>query len=124
MFGAITARAEAHVLRLSLLYALLEDAPAIQRPHLEAALAVWQYAEDSTRLIFGDAIGDPVADHILNALRRTGRMTQTQISDLFGRNQKAGRLEQALAALLTAGMVRTWQGESASGRPPTYWEAI
>jgi hypothetical protein len=124
LFGAITARAEAHVLRLSLLYALLDGADAISPPHLEAALAVWQYAEDSAKFIFGDATGDPVADQILTALRRNGRMTQTQISDLFARNQKAGRLEQALAALLIAGLVRTWQEAADRGRPTTYWEAV
>jgi hypothetical protein len=124
MLGAITARAEAQVLRLSLLYALLDRSPQIRRVHLEAALAVWQYAEDSARFIFGDATGDPVADQILIALRRNGRMTQTQISDLFARNQKAGRLDQALTTLLVAGLVRTWQGEAISGRPPVYWEAV
>jgi hypothetical protein len=124
MLGAITARAEAQVLRLSLLYALLDLSQDIRRVHLEAALAVWQYAEDSARFIFGDATGDPVADQILTALRRTGRMTQTQISELFGRNHKAGRLERALATLLAAVLVRTWQGETVSGRPPVHWEAV
>jgi hypothetical protein len=124
MFGSITARADAHALRFSLLYALLDGAPAIRRPHVEAALAVWQYAEDSARFIFGDATGDPVADAILAALLANGRLTQTQISDLFGRNQKAGRLHTALALLLTARKVRTWQGEAEGGRAPTYWEAL
>jgi hypothetical protein len=124
LFGAITARAEAHALRLSMLYALLDSADMIRVPHLEAALAVWQYAEDSAKVIFGDATGDPVADQILTALRRNGRMTQTQISDLFARNQKAGRLERALAALLTARLVRTWQEAADRGRPTTYWEAV
>jgi hypothetical protein len=124
LLGAITARAEAQVLRLSLIYALLDCSPEIRRLHLEAALALWQYAEDSARFIFGDATGDPVADQILSALRRSGRMTQTQISDLFARNQKAGRIEQALSTLLAADLVRTWQGETQSGRPPVYWEAV
>ncbi len=124
MVGAITARAEAQVLRLSLLYALLDEADVIRRPHLEAALAIWQYAEDSARFIFGDATGDPIADRILQALRTNGGMTETQISELFGRNQKAGRLHQALALLLSARKVRTWQGESSGGRAPTYWEAV
>jgi len=123
MLGAITARSEAHVLRLSLVYALLDNAPAIGRPHLEAALALWQYSEESARFIFGDATGDPVADQILRALRANGAMKQTQISELFNRNQKAGRLQQALAAILNAGKVRTWQGESTNGRSPIYWEA-
>ncbi len=124
MFGAITARAEAHVLRLSLLYALLDGVETIGRPHLEAALAVWQYAEASARFIFGDATGDPTADAILAALRNAGRMTQTQISDLFSRNLRAGRLEAALALLLRLGKAHTWQDDAAkSGRPPVYWEA-
>jgi hypothetical protein len=123
MVGAITARAEAHVLRLSLLYALLDEAEAIRRAHLEAALAVWQYAEDSVRFIFGDATGDPVADAILAALRSNGRMTQTQISELFGKNYRVGRLQSALASLLFGGKARTWQGEAEHGRPPTYWAA-
>jgi hypothetical protein len=123
MFGAITARAEAQVLRLSLLYALLDSAPAIQQPHLEAALALWQYCEDSARYIFGDATGDPVADQILRALRSGGKLTQTQISELFGKNLTAGRLQQALASLLNVGMVRTWQDDATAGRPRTYWEA-
>jgi hypothetical protein len=37
LFGAITGRAEAMVLRLSVLYARLDAAPAIQLPHLFAA---------------------------------------------------------------------------------------
>jgi hypothetical protein len=124
MFGSITARAEAHVLRLSLIYALLEGDTAIRRTHLAAALAVWDYCEASARFIFGDATGDPVADAILRALRANGQMTQTQISALFANNQKAGRLQGALAALLTANKVRTWQGESDSGRPPSFWKAV
>jgi hypothetical protein len=123
LIGAITARAEAHALRLSLLYALGDESGTMQRAHLEAALAIWQYAEDSVRFIFGDATGDPVADTILSTLRANGRLTQTQISELFGKNQRAGRIQAALAALLTGGKARTWQGEADNGRPPTYWEA-
>jgi hypothetical protein len=125
MLGAITARAEAQVLRLSLVYALIDGAMAIQRPHLEAALALWQYSEDSAAYIFGDAIGDPVADTILRALRASGAMTQTQLSDLCGRNHNASRLQQAFTLLQTLDKVRTWRGESErGGRAPTWWEAI
>jgi hypothetical protein len=125
MLGAITARAEAQALRLSLVYALIDGATAIQRPHLEAALAVWSYSEESAKFIFGDAIGDPVADTILRALRTSGPKTQTQLSELFGRNQSASRLNQALVVLLDLGKVRTWEGESVKGgRAPTWWEAI
>jgi len=47
--GAVCARAEAHVVRLALLYALLDQAPQIRLVHLEAALALWEYAAATAR---------------------------------------------------------------------------
>src|SRR5262249_41110424 len=86
---AIIGRGEAQVLRLSVLYAILDCSPVIRVPHLLAALAVWQYAEDSARLIFGERLGDPTADRILEALRTAGPtgMTENGIYELFGRNK-------------------------------------
>ncbi|MDP9359734.1 MAG: YfjI family protein, partial [Chloroflexota bacterium] len=72
LFGAMTDRAEAHVLRLSLLYALADEARRIGVEHLAAALALWDYCAASARHIFGDALGDPIADRILAALRGGG----------------------------------------------------
>src|SRR5262249_2146521 len=43
--GAITARAEAQVLRLSVVYAGLDGTSEIDAPHLEAAWVVWRYCE-------------------------------------------------------------------------------
>ena len=73
LLGAITARAEAQVLRLSLLYALLDRTPAIGLAHLKAGLAVWRYCDASAKLIFGDKIGDPIADTILPVLKQAGQ---------------------------------------------------
>jgi hypothetical protein len=123
MFGSITARADAHTLRFSVFYALLDGAEAIRRPHLEAALAVWQYAEDSARFIFGDATGDPIADRILSALRANGPMAQNELVDLFGRNVAAARLAAALETLLHAGKVRSQRDDGTGGRPRTIRQA-
>ena len=89
------------MVRLSLLYALLDGADQIGRPHLEAALALWSYAEASARYIFGDALGDPVADELLAALRgRPAGLTRTEISGHFGRHRRAEEIGRALTALL------------------------
>ncbi|MEJ7765298.1 MAG: hypothetical protein WKF86_07370, partial [Acidimicrobiales bacterium] len=45
MLGALTARAEAQQLRLSVIYALLDGSRTIEVPHIEAAQAVWRYSE-------------------------------------------------------------------------------
>lgn len=67
--GALTARAEAQTLRLAAIYAAIDGSPVIKSPHLQAGLAVWQYCEDSVRCIFGDRVGDPLAERILELLR-------------------------------------------------------
>ena len=70
LLGAVLARAEAQVLRFALIYALLEASWGLQGHHLRAALAVWTYIERSAEIIFGQLLGDPVADDLLEALRR------------------------------------------------------
>jgi hypothetical protein len=50
--GAVTSRAETQVVRLALTYALLDGAAAIDAAHVDAALAVWRYCEQSARIIF------------------------------------------------------------------------
>jgi hypothetical protein len=129
LLGAITARAAAQTMRLSMLYALLdherEDKHIIDEVHLKAAVALWDYCEASAAYIFGDSLGDPVADEILCALLATGAagMTRTAVSDLFGRHQPAGRIGAALTLLLGKGLVRMEVTPSA-GRPVETWFAI
>jgi hypothetical protein len=125
LVGAILARAEAHVLRLSILYALLDGAPSIRPEHLRAALAVWDYAETSARRIFGEALGLSVADTILAALKRHGPLTRTQIRDLFGRNKPGSEIDAALELLAQKGKAKrsTRLPEGGTGRPVEIWEA-
>ena len=53
LVGALLARAEAQVLRLSCLYAVLDGTATIDTAHLDAAYALWRYCEASARYIFG-----------------------------------------------------------------------
>src|SRR5262249_60159735 len=53
MLGAITGRAEAQVMRLSAIYALLGKSALIRPEHHHAAMAVWRYSEQSAAWIFG-----------------------------------------------------------------------
>ena len=121
LLGSVTARAEAQVVRLALIYALLDVQPQIDRPHLEAALEVWRYCELSATLIFGQSLGDPVADEILSALKQspTG-LSCTTIRDLFSRHQSADRIGTALATLLNKGLARC-EVLGTGGRPSETW---
>jgi hypothetical protein len=118
-FGAVTARAEAQSMRLALIYALLDGADRVDVLHLRAALAVWDFCQQSARYLFGDVETDPVANRILEALRE-GERTTTELRDLFRRHISADRLRQALSDLETAGRILK-RVEQTSGRSVTYW---
>ena len=126
LFGAITARAEAQTLRLAMIYALADRSHEIHRTHVESALAVWSYAQESARRIFGDVVGDPDADKVLAALKAAeDGLTRTEIRDLFGRNKGASEVERIQAVLLRAGRVRTEHKQSGKSKKPTEkWYAV
>jgi hypothetical protein len=125
LVGAILGRAEAQTMRLACLYALLDTSFVIRRPHLLAALGLWDYVEESGRYIFGDKLGDVVADQALAAIRGAGEhgLTQTELHQVFGRNVKAGRLAAALQSLVGLGLVRQASDPRDGGRPATRWIA-
>ena len=124
LVGHVTARAEAQVLRLSCLYALLDQSPIVQVAHLDAALALWHYCEASARYIFGDALGDALAGRILHMLRAVAPdgMTRTDIYNAFGRNKKSTTIQQALAGLWRHQLV-TYATEATAGRSIKRWYA-
>jgi hypothetical protein len=123
MFGAAIGRAEAHTIRLALIYALLDRSTTINLAHLDAALALWRYTRDSTRWVFGDSLGDPTADDIwaLAKERRHG-ITRTEVRDLFSRNKKAREIDRALTALVDAGRLQRQPGhDRTTGRRAEIW---
>ena len=123
LLGAMIARAEAQAMRIACIYALLDRSPVVQREHLLGALAVWDYCEASARYIFGEALGDPIADQLLRALHHAlDGLTQTQIRDHFGRHTKGHVIDRALGALLERGLAHV-DSQQTGGRPVERWHA-
>lgn len=124
MLGAVTSRAEAQVMRLSCIYALLDCSPIIRASHLRAALAVWKYCEASAAFVFGDALGDSIADEILHTLRsRTEGITRHEIRDHFQRHKSSAQIGVALNLLAEHGLAR-YKKEDSGGRPTERWFAL
>jgi hypothetical protein len=124
--GAILARGAAQVLRLSLHYALSDSEEAkyadtaIRVRHLMAALAVWDYCRSSVLYIFGDAIGDPVADRLLRLLK-TGPQTGNDLYDAMGKHTgDRERKQTALELLFRLGLAHTIKTPT-NGRPIEEW---
>lgn len=120
LFGAITARAEAQMLRLSVVYALLDGSATIDVAHLEAAHAVWRYCEDSAAFIFGNAVGEQVADRLLRAVQAAGAdgYTRTQAVNLFSGHIPKACLDRAIELLIERGRIVTEERET-GGKPAT-----
>jgi DNA replicative helicase MCM subunit Mcm2 (Cdc46/Mcm family) len=105
LWGAATARAEAYVLRLSMIYALMDGTAQIEKQHVEAAIAVWDYCSESARLIFGDRTGHTDVDKLIDTLEAVGRqgLTRTEQTKLFKNAKRKAR--QARETAMQLGLV-------------------
>jgi hypothetical protein len=121
ILGAVTARAEAQVLRLSLIYALLDKSPMIRVDHLRAALAVWRYSFDSAKAIFGESTGNDLADKLLAAIRERSRNT-TELYKVDNNHASKEQLQTALQTLVDGGLVRC-ETRRTGGAPAKVWHA-
>jgi DNA replicative helicase MCM subunit Mcm2 (Cdc46/Mcm family) len=121
LLGAVTARAEAQTIRLANIYGLLDQSEQIRRDHLQAAVAVWKYCEESAKFIFGDSTGDRIADKIREELKiRPKGMTRTEINDYLKRHASSKAIQQALDLLARTG-VAIRQVKATGGRPAEVW---
>ncbi len=102
LWGAMTARTEAQVVRLALVYALLDRSAVIDVPHLRAARALWDYAERSVLHVFGDSTGDRHAD-VLRTQLADGPLKWEDAKRSLG-VRSAAELETAVALLESLGI--------------------
>jgi hypothetical protein len=120
LLGSIIGRAEAQVLRISCLYALIDCSTIVERGHLEAALALWQYAEQSAIYLFGQRLGDPLGDELLHLLRQAPEgLSRTDISNALGRNRLSHEIGAALGRLLARHLVRMGSVLTEGAKRPT-----
>jgi hypothetical protein len=121
ILAQITARAEAHIIRVALIYTLTDGQHQIGTAQLTAALALQDYATRSAAWALTGATGDPLAEQIHTILQQhPDGLTRSQISQTLHHNQPAGEIEHALNTLNAAGRVTTTQIPT-GGRPAQLW---
>lgn len=125
LYGAVTARAEAQVLRLSIIYAILDLSETITADHIKAAKAVWDYADRCAQYIFAGKTANRDAQEIIIALEAAGgQLTQTEISNnVFNRNVPSVVIKSALEELLETGRIKK-EDEATGGRPRTIYKLV
>jgi len=119
LLGATISRAEAQVMRLACIYALLDMSNLIRVEHLHAALALWDYSEKSALAIFGDLTGDPAVDKVKEALKAKGKLTMTDLHGLFGRHATAEEVDRVVRVLVADRVATTETVKDGSRRPTT-----
>jgi hypothetical protein len=123
--GAITARSEAHTMRLSLVLALLDGKTEIEQKHLEGALAISEYNINSCKFLFGGIPVDRDVEKIIQALE-VGPKTTTELHSLFSGHMKSDMLRELLNQLQTNRRIKgqKFGGGQGMGKAGTKWELI
>lgn len=124
--ASILARAVPQVLRLSLAYALADRSTVVEREHLAAALALWDYAEHTGEWMFGAHVDTSALDALVVFIASGGPAgrTRTEISvQHYNRKKPAAEITVALSELIKDGRVRQETEESKGGRPATRYFA-
>jgi hypothetical protein len=121
---SLLARWHANTARMSLTYALLDGELTISERHVKAALAAWDYIEDSTRYVFGSEAGDKDLGRLMEYLneREEGQGRKAVSVELFQRHKTAKELDALFDKLLARGDYEAYPYRGPNGgRPATYY---
>lgn len=116
--GELLVRGHAYVMRLSLTYALLDDAALIEPEHLLAAAALWQYASASARTVWGVQEAETDVARLARHVQGAGEagLTRSQASKLFSGHRSTTEIDALFAVLAAEGKVKE-TSRSTGGRP-------
>jgi hypothetical protein len=113
------------LLKLAMIFAVLDKANKIEASHLQASLAVCDYSQTSARWLFAEHTGNPLANKIYRALlREPAGLSKTEISSqVCFRNTPSSNLDEALEALAKNGLARLTIHLSEKGGKLEQWSA-
>lgn len=114
--GAVTGRHEAQVARLALVYALADRSPVVGVAHLEAAIALADYARRSATWALGDSTGNRHAD-VLRRMLADGDIGWDDAKRALGL-RTAADMAEAVAVLTDAGLAELAAIAPATGGRP------
>lgn len=122
--GSVTARAEAQVVRLAIIYALCDQANLIAEKHIKAAQSFWDYCKESAKYIFGDVVLnklDLTIKEIMAAKQEP--ISLSEIHAATGGNHKGDDIGAALQRLCDNGeVIHSRIINPTSGRPRNTYE--
>ena len=117
--GAIIGRAEPQLLRLSMLAALCRGQDVVDVEDLAAAMSLWQYVDDTVRMLFAGC-EDPLVARIVEAIRAEPGISRSALHRQTARAMPAARFVSVLEKVAAGGAVERAVVET-GGRPREVW---
>lgn len=117
--GAIVGRAEPQLLRLAMLAALCRKEDVVDVEDLAAAVALWQYVEDTVRMLFAGC-EDPLVTRVVDAIRAEPGISRSALHRLTAKAMSAASFVAVLEKAAATGAVESERIETA-GRPKEIW---
>ncbi len=102
---AATERGRPQVMRLAMLYALLDCSPIIELRHLRSAMTVWRFCEDSAFLLFADQEGGTLATTLRDLIRQQPGIMRSELRHSVSHKTETPMFSGALAYLINRGDV-------------------
>ena len=125
IYGALVARGEAQVLRLSMVYALLDGMAEIGVEHLRAAYALWQYCEASCQRLFGEVKEmPPLQKKLLQIITAEPGISRKGLHKATNGHFPTEVLADALAGLRDAQQITIRRYQPPRGRPAECYYAL
>lgn len=111
-------RAPSNIIRLAVIYAILDKSSVVDKKHLEAAEAVWDYCQDSAIQIFAGITGDYHVDKLLRKMKNSHEksLTKSEIWAIFSRHHAATWINSVIERLLATELVSEAVVPPAGGR--------
>lgn len=126
--GEVLSRGAPMVLRLSLVYAMLDTSISIEKRHLLAALDIWDYVERSAKYIFRfkETTGNSDLDLLMPHLRGAGRRGLTgkeRWEIVANKGLTASRMDSAgwYGERMDILVIKTRSPKNGRGRPQKVW---
>jgi hypothetical protein len=104
-FGKAVERGRPYVVRLSMIYALLDSTPNIDVRHLQAALAVWRYCEDSARILFGHGDENKLESRLLEIVQNQPGVMRSELRSAISHSITTSVFDHALNSLVRRGKI-------------------
>jgi hypothetical protein len=104
----LSARWEAQLMRLALVFALIDGESSVDAQHITAAHAVWRYSEATVRYVYGESSGDEVVDKLEAAVSAAGvdGLTYSEIQRLWSGHLSTKIRNAAVEKLMASGKAR------------------